>query len=70
MVEWDVFEDYVDLNKWYPFTHYEKIFDNPFCWSVVNDDKGYFKTLANNAVLGFGGYYRNVVNSYIFLLSI
>ena len=44
MVEWDVFEDYVDLNKWYPFTHYEKIFDNPFCWSVVNDDKGYFKT--------------------------
>lgn len=66
MVEWDVFEDYVDLNKWYPFTHYEKIFDNPFCWSVVNDDKGYFKTLANNAVLGFGGYYRNVANSYIF----
>lgn len=66
MVEWDVFEDYLDLNKWYPFTHYEKIFDNPFCWSVVNDDKGYFKTLANDAVLGFGGYYRNVSNSYIF----
>ncbi len=66
MVEWDIFEDYLDLNKWYPFAHCEKLFNNPFCWSVVDDDNGYFKTLTNNAVFGFAGYYRKVANSYLF----
>ncbi len=65
--EWNLFEKYLILNKWYPFNHYSKMFEEPFQWIVQDEEDGQFKLILNKAVIGFGGYFRKVADSYLFL---
>ena len=66
-LDWNVFEKYISLGRWYPFENYQEMFNNPFVWIVDDSDNcsNYVK-IANKAVLGFGGDFRKVNSSYVF----
>lgn len=67
LVEWNVFKEYLDLNEWYPFKHYTEFFAYPSRWIINKEYDQNFLNLRNKAVFGYGGSFRKVDNSYLFL---
>ena len=68
LVEWDIFKEYLDLNNWYPFNKYTELFANPSRWIIEKEYDRDYLALANKAVLGYGGFFRKVEDSYLFLV--
>lgn len=66
ILEWDIFEKYINLSKWYPINNYNEMFCNPFAW-IIDEEKLGFRRLISNSVYGFGGCLRKIENSYIFI---
>lgn len=66
MLEWDIFEKYMDLNRWYPIKKFNEMFYNPFAW-IVEEEKLGFRRLISNNVWGFGGSFRKIKDSYVFI---
>ena len=65
--EWSLFEKFSYLNEWYPFNNYSEMFEDPFRWIVQDEEDRQFKLIKNKAVIGFGGHFRKIINSYLFL---
>lgn len=68
LVEWNVFKEYLDLNKWYPFFNYTELFANPCRWIFDKEYDRDYIALVNKAVIGYGGFFRKIDNSYLFLV--
>lgn len=66
-VEWDLFKKYLTLNDWFPFVPYSEMFNDPCRWLVHGDTENHYKHIYNKATNGFGGSFRKVSDSFLFL---
>lgn len=66
-LEWSLFEKYAVLDDWYPFDNFCEMFEDPFRWIIQDEEDGQYKLIANKAAIGFGGYFRKINDSYLFL---
>ncbi len=65
--EWSLLEKFSALNEWYPFNNYSEMFEDPFRWIIQDEEDRQYKLIGNKAAIGFGGYFRKVGDSYLFL---
>lgn len=64
--EWNMFSYYKELEEYYPLNHHLQMFSNPHLWKKKKEPTGYY-SFSNKAVFGFGGYYKKVGDSNIFI---
>lgn len=64
--EWNMFHKYRGLLKYYPFNNYTEMFSNPHIWRFDDTEMGMYH-LTNKAVNEFGGSYRKVGDSSLFI---
>ena len=43
------------------------MFEDPFRWIVQDEEDEQYKLIANKAAIGFGGYFRKIKDSYLFI---
>ena len=68
LVEWHVFEKYIGLISWYPFSPYNMLFSNPFAWTVESKQSLGFRRMICNNSYGFNVCCRKVKDSYLLLV--
>lgn len=67
LVEWNIFDMFVELNLWYPFSPFDIMFNNVFSWAINKEDCLGFRKIISRSAPGFGGDFRKINNSYLFL---
>lgn len=65
-IEWNCFDLFRNIEKWYPLDKYYKMFSNPFNWIYKDNVHGYNR-IFSKAAFGFGGAIKKIKDSFLFL---